>query len=169
MSLLDKRIEDYRHSLKPVGYNALKRDGILTFRDLVRLTEQEVLRTPNLGPGSLNSIQELLCAQEPQLHLGMTEQEIAELETSLTGPVTNMRAQELLRVLAGIIVQHTSPDALGRLMKGTKWADDDEPSVQIALSLREEAKITPEEYRAWLTPALTDALAEHIGAKVTIE
>jgi DNA-directed RNA polymerase subunit alpha len=49
--------------------NCLKNDNIIYIGDLVRKTEQEMLRTPNFGRKSLNEIKEVL--QTMGLHLGM--------------------------------------------------------------------------------------------------
>ncbi|MEE8532819.1 MAG: DNA-directed RNA polymerase subunit alpha [Alphaproteobacteria bacterium] len=49
--------------------NCLKNDNIVYIGDLVRKTEQEMLRTPNFGRKSLNEIKEVLA--QMGLHLGM--------------------------------------------------------------------------------------------------
>lgn len=178
MSLLDKRIEDYRDSITPVGYNALKRDKILTFRDLVPLTEQEVLRTPNLGRCSLNSIKELLYAQEPRLRLGMTEEEIEKLDTSPEETtadegvaISEARLREILAAVANTLVGCTSPGGMSRLMSfDASPMSSDEPGVLVALMLAQKAKLTLVEYQTIFGPAVSQALANLIGGKeVTIK
>ena len=43
--------------------NRLKAGNIYYIGDLIRLTEEELLNTPNLGPKSLNEIKELLASR----------------------------------------------------------------------------------------------------------
>ena len=175
MSLLDKRIEDYRGSLPRVGYNALKKDGIITLRDLVRQTENKLLRTPAFGRVSLNRIKELLVG--PKLHLGMTEEEIGAFEESSTATTTKCaeipeaRLREILAAVANTLVGCTSPGGMSRLMSfGASPTSDDEPGVLVALMLAQKAKLTAAEYQAIFGPAVSQALANLIKSKkVTIE
>lgn len=174
MSLLDKRIEDYRESLTTVGYRALRNDGIVTLRDLVRQTEQELLRTPNFGRVNLNRVKELLVGLG--LRLGMTAEEIEAFETSPPETtadegvaISEARLREILAAVAKTIVGCTSPGGMSRLMSfGTNPTPDDEPGVLVALMLAQKAKLTSVEYQTIFSPAVSRALANLIGSKEVI-
>jgi DNA-directed RNA polymerase alpha subunit len=58
-----------KREVKRRSANCLKNDGIVYIGDLVQKSEAEMLRTPNLGPRSLNKIKEVLA--QMGLHLGM--------------------------------------------------------------------------------------------------
>jgi DNA-directed RNA polymerase subunit alpha len=60
-----RKIEDLELSVRSM--NCLKNDNIVYIGDLVRKTENEMLRTPNFGRKSLNEIKEVLA----QMGLGL--------------------------------------------------------------------------------------------------
>ncbi|RMF74908.1 MAG: DNA-directed RNA polymerase subunit alpha [Acidobacteria bacterium] len=64
---LDRSIDELELSVR--SYNCLKNAGIETVRDLVQMTEAELLKTKNFGRKSLNEIKELLA--DMKLSLGM--------------------------------------------------------------------------------------------------
>ena len=68
---LDGKIDELELSIRVM--NGLKSNGIDTIEDLVKLTEGEILRTPNFGRKSLNEVKEVLSGMN--LKLGMTEEE----------------------------------------------------------------------------------------------
>jgi len=178
VSLLDKRIEDYRGSLPRVGYNALRNDGIVTLRDLVEHSEQGLLRVPSFGRVSLVAVIELLYAQEPRLRLGMTAEEIEALEASPPETtadegvaISEARLREILAAVANTLVGCTSPGGMSRLMSfDASPMSSDEPGVLVALMLAQKAKLTLVEYQTIFGPAVSQALANLIGGKeVTIK
>jgi DNA-directed RNA polymerase subunit alpha len=62
-----RKVEDLELSVRSM--NCLKNDNIVYIGDLVRKTENEMLRTPNFGRKSLNEIKEVL--SQMGLYLGM--------------------------------------------------------------------------------------------------
>jgi DNA-directed RNA polymerase subunit alpha len=62
-----KKVDDLELSVRSM--NCLKNDNIVYIGDLVRKTENEMLRTPNFGRKSLNEIKEVL--SQMGLYLGM--------------------------------------------------------------------------------------------------
>tara|TARA_R100000458_G_C8032436_1_gene87351 strand:- start:48 stop:470 length:423 start_codon:yes stop_codon:yes gene_type:complete len=68
---LDGKIDELELSIRVM--NGLKSNNINTIEDLVKLTEGEILRTPNFGRKSLNEVKEVLSCMN--LKLGMTEEE----------------------------------------------------------------------------------------------
>ena len=68
---LDRKIDELELSIRVM--NGLKSNNINTIEDLVKLTEGEILRTPNFGRKSLNEVKEVLSGMN--LKLGMTEEE----------------------------------------------------------------------------------------------
>ena len=68
---LDRKIDELELSIRVM--NGLKSNNINTIEDLVKLTEGEILRTPNFGRKSLNEVKEVLSCMN--LKLGMTEEE----------------------------------------------------------------------------------------------
>jgi DNA-directed RNA polymerase subunit alpha len=62
-----KRADEIELSVR--SSNCLRNDGIVYIGELVQKTEEEMLRTPNLGRKSLNEIMEIL--SQLGLHLGM--------------------------------------------------------------------------------------------------
>ena len=71
MKRLIKKVDELELSVRSA--NCLKNDNIVYIGDLVRMTEQDMLRTPNFGRKSLNEIKEVL--QEYNLTLGMEIEE----------------------------------------------------------------------------------------------
>ena len=63
-----KKVDDLELSVRSM--NCLKNDNIVYIGDLVRKTENEMLRTPNFGRKSLNEIKEVL--SQMGLYLGMS-------------------------------------------------------------------------------------------------
>jgi hypothetical protein len=68
---LDRKIDELELSIRVMS--GLKNNEINTIGDLVKLTEGEILRTPNFGRKSLNEVREVLSGMS--LKLGMTEEE----------------------------------------------------------------------------------------------
>ena len=68
---LDRKIDELELSIRVMS--GLKNNEIDTIEDLVKLTEGEILRTPNFGRKSLNEVKEVLSGMN--LKLGMTEEE----------------------------------------------------------------------------------------------
>mgnify|MGYP001342443176 FL=1 len=68
---LDRKIDELELSIRVMS--GLKNNEIDTIEDLVKLTEGEILRTPNFGRKSLNEVKEVL--SNMNLKLGMTEEE----------------------------------------------------------------------------------------------
>lgn len=66
-ALLTKPIEDLDLTVR--AQNCLKAESIYSIGDLIKRTESELLKTPNLGRKSLNEIKEVLVAR--RLRLGM--------------------------------------------------------------------------------------------------
>jgi DNA-directed RNA polymerase subunit alpha len=66
-SNLLRKVEDLELSVRSM--NCLKNDNVVYIGDLVRKTENEMLRTPNFGRKSLNEIKEVL--SQMGLYLGM--------------------------------------------------------------------------------------------------
>ncbi|MDR2646435.1 MAG: DNA-directed RNA polymerase subunit alpha [Holosporaceae bacterium] len=64
---LSRKVEDLELSVRSM--NCLKNDNIVYIGDLVKKTENEMLRTPNFGRKSLNEIKEVL--SQMGLYLGM--------------------------------------------------------------------------------------------------
>jgi DNA-directed RNA polymerase subunit alpha len=64
---LSRKVDDLELSVRSM--NCLKNDNIVYIGDLVRKTENEMLRTPNFGRKSLNEIKEVL--SQMGLYLGM--------------------------------------------------------------------------------------------------
>ena len=67
MKRLVRKVDELELSVRSA--NCLKNDNIVYIGDLVRMTEQEMLRTPNFGRKSLNEIKDVL--REFNLTLGM--------------------------------------------------------------------------------------------------
>lgn len=71
MKRLVKKVDELELSVRSA--NCLKNDNIVYIGDLVKMTEQDMLKTPNFGRKSLNEIKDVL--QEYNLHLGMEVEE----------------------------------------------------------------------------------------------
>ncbi|NQY82324.1 MAG: DNA-directed RNA polymerase subunit alpha [Alphaproteobacteria bacterium] len=71
MRRLVKKVDELELSVRSA--NCLKNDNIVYIGDLVKMTEQDMLKTPNFGRKSLNEIKDVL--QEFNLHLGMEIEE----------------------------------------------------------------------------------------------
>ena len=65
--LLVKKVDDLELSVR--SQNCLKNEGIFYLGDLVKRTENDMLRTPNFGRKSLNEIKAIL--QTMDLNFGM--------------------------------------------------------------------------------------------------
>ncbi len=74
---LSKPVEDLNSSEMVIAVkviNTFKKDGILTYEDLVRRTREYLLSMPNVGQKSVNNIEEVLAIDG--LSLGMIDTEL---------------------------------------------------------------------------------------------
>ena len=78
MAQLETSVEDLKSKLSVRSFNCLKNADIRTLRELVQMTEAEIMRTKNFGSKSLGEIKELLL--EMGLDLGMQVDQPADAE-----------------------------------------------------------------------------------------
>ena len=75
---LDMTIEDLDLSVR--SFNCLKRAGINTVRDLVAMTEEELIKVRNLGRKSLEEVKQKLSDSELSLKPGIETPEEEEVD-----------------------------------------------------------------------------------------
>jgi DNA-directed RNA polymerase subunit alpha len=69
MNILDKSVDELELTVR--SYNCLKNANIRTLRELVAMTEEEMLHSKNFGRRSLTEIKDILAGFG--LHLGMRD------------------------------------------------------------------------------------------------
>jgi DNA-directed RNA polymerase subunit alpha len=82
-----RKVEDLELSVRSM--NCLKNDNIVYIGDLVKKTENEMLRTPNFGRKSLNEIKEVLSQMGLYLGMQINDYSFEGIENTVKGPSNN--------------------------------------------------------------------------------
>jgi DNA-directed RNA polymerase subunit alpha len=82
-----RKVEDLELSVRSM--NCLKNDNIVYIGDLVKKTENEMLRTPNFGRKSLNEIKEVLLQMGLYLGMQINDCSFEDVENAVKKPSNN--------------------------------------------------------------------------------